>query len=219
MPRLQFQRTTRDPEATEAMGAALAHLLRPGDVVLLEGELGAGKTALVRGIAAGCGVAKGSVSSPTFVVINIYPSARPTTIDTLIHVDAYRVSDTDELENVGWDHLFDPATKRPRGSRAAVIEWPSRVTDVLPSSDSCAVVRLTHAGETDRTLAFELPESWNDREGVHALATRPPVRCSVSRKWVAPTNPAYPFIDDRSRNADLFQWLVGPDDEAADDAE
>jgi tRNA threonylcarbamoyladenosine biosynthesis protein TsaE len=215
-----IEQLSRAPEATEALGVALAHLLRPHDVVRLEGELGAGKTALVRGIARGLGVGQGLVSSPTFVVINLYPiashqpaAADDARIDGLIHIDAYRVSSTDELENVGWDHLFDPGTARPRGKRAAVIEWPERVEAVLPPVDECAVIRLSHTGEETRRLELQLPSSWESRPGYAALRDRPAVLCPVRKVWVAPTNPSYPFFDERARNADLYQWLVGPKDE------
>jgi tRNA threonylcarbamoyladenosine biosynthesis protein TsaE len=208
-----FEHVSNAPEATEAIGVAVAHLMRPHDVLLLEGELGAGKTALVRGIARGLGAAPGAVSSPTFVVINVYPSDASRGISHLIHIDAYRVSDPDELENVGWDHLFDPGTCTPRGDRAAVIEWPERIAPALPLPEACAIIRLAHTGEESRSISMQLPEAWESRPGFAAVRDRPAVQCPVRKVWVAPTSPSYPFADEQARNADLYQWLMGGSDE------
>ncbi|MEY3230895.1 MAG: hypothetical protein RL689_984 [Planctomycetota bacterium] len=212
MNRHKFERITHEVEATEAIGAGFATLLRSGDVVLLDGELGAGKTSFVRGMTMGLGVTKGMASSPTFVLINVYPTSHEHAIDALIHVDAYRVKDIGELENMGWDNLFDPATHAPRGKRAAVIEWPSHIEAALPDSFRCATVRLSHVEASERMIQFNLPGAWSEREGLEALKTRPPVRCTVSKKWVPPTARSYPFADDRARNADLHQWIVDPDE-------
>lgn len=195
--------TSTAVEATEAFGRGLAHLLRPGDVVALHGELGAGKTALVRGIAAGLGVGPGLVSSPTYVVVNQYPA--PGGVAMLIHVDAYRVRSSEELENVGWDRLFD-REGRASGAAAAVIEWPERVADVLPAE--MASVTLTHDGEERRIVLAALPESWMSREDADLLSSRRPTVCPVSGKWVSPTSPTYPFADARARDADLYKWIV-----------
>ena len=190
------------------MGAALAACMQPGDVVRLVGELGAGKTALVRGVASGLETLV-QVSSTTFVVINVYPS-QSDYIQELIHIDAYRVADPDELANVGWDHLFDPSTRAPRMkpvARAAVIEWPSRIEGALPELAQCATVTLSHAGTDDRHMVIELPESWRSRPGVHELLSRPPILCPVTQVWVAPTAKHYPFASKRAKDADLFRWL------------
>lgn len=204
---------TTSPEATEAFGRSIAHLLRAGDVIALRGELGAGKTALARGIAAGLGVAPGAVSSPTFVVVNQY-SASPTTptltITALTHVDAYRVRSIEELENVGWDRLFDPAG-RALGSTAAVIEWPERIAEALPVD--AATITLSHAGEDKREIAAAFPDSWAARPDFDLLAGRRPTVCPVSGKWVPPTHTTYPFADARARDADLYKWIVPHEDD------
>lgn len=104
-----LERILPDTAATEAFGKRLAALLRTGDAVILTGELGAGKTALARGIGTGLGV-DGTVSSPTFVIARTHrtPSGIP-----LVHVDAYRLPGTDELADLDLD-LADSIT---------VIEW------------------------------------------------------------------------------------------------
>ena len=83
-------------EETEALGAALAQKLRPGDVVAYYGDLGAGKTAFTRGLARGLGCA-GRVTSPTFTIVNEYDGPTP-----LFHFDMYRLGSSDELYDIGW---------------------------------------------------------------------------------------------------------------------
>ena len=87
---------------TEALGAALGRLLGAGDLVVLSGPLGAGKTALVRGIAAGLGV-RGPVTSPTFVIARVHRPAAGGRGVPLVHVDAYRLGDLDELDDLDLD--------------------------------------------------------------------------------------------------------------------
>ena len=113
---------TRSAEETRALARRLARQLRPGDVVLLVGELGAGKTTFVRGLAEGLGLDPGWVSSPTFVLIQEYEreGAPP-----LYHVDAYRVRDPRELVEVGLEEYFE----RPG---ITVIEWGDKVRELVP---------------------------------------------------------------------------------------
>src|SRR5689334_2650106 len=105
----------------------LGERLRPGDVVLLTGELGSGKTTYVRGIAQGTG-SKADVASPTFQLVRIYPGRVQ-----LAHVDLYRVENTAELRDLGLEELA--------GDGAVVVEWGDRL-DV----DGAALVRIEHLG-------------------------------------------------------------------------
>jgi tRNA threonylcarbamoyladenosine biosynthesis protein TsaE len=105
--------TSDSPEQTRALGASLAELLEPGDIVLLVGELGAGKTELAKGIAAGLGVTE-AVVSPTFTLAREYEGRLP-----LVHADLYRLDHGDEIADLGLDD-FD------RG--VAVVEWGDRAT-------------------------------------------------------------------------------------------
>ena len=111
-------RRTDSPEGTERIAAELADRLRPGDVVLLEGDLAAGKTTFVRGLVAGLGGAADQVSSPTFVLLQTYPCAAHG-IERLHHVDLYRVADrAGDLRELGLDDAFgDPAA-------VTAVEWP-----------------------------------------------------------------------------------------------
>jgi tRNA threonylcarbamoyladenosine biosynthesis protein TsaE len=208
---IAFSHLAPDPEATEAIGRALAGVLLPGDVVALEGELGAGKTTFVRAVAAHLGVEPGLVSSPTFVMVNQYPvpqsaNASPLRGGQVIHVDAYRLSSTEDLETLGWDRLFD-AGGQALGHAAAFIEWPSRIRSALPPHPARVVI--TQEGPTTRRLDFELPDSWLARPGVEWLRDRAPIRCPKTARWVSPTSPTYPFADAKARDADLFGWFTG----------
>lgn len=122
-----------DEAATLARGEALAAILEPGTLVFLRGDLGAGKTTLVRGILRGLGHG-GSVKSPTYTLLEPYnlPSY------LVYHFDFYRIADSQELDFIGIDELLDsPAIK--------LVEWPERVEDRLPAAD--VEVRLHVEGE------------------------------------------------------------------------
>jgi tRNA threonylcarbamoyladenosine biosynthesis protein TsaE len=110
-----------DEATTRAVGAAVAALLRPGDVVGLTGDLGAGKTRLVQGAAAALGVA-GPVLSPTFMLVREYDGEPP-----VHHVDAYRLAGPLELEDLGMEEVF-PA------DAVVFVEWADRVAAALPDS-------------------------------------------------------------------------------------
>lgn len=131
-----------DEAATLACGEALAERVRPGMLVFLRGDLGAGKTTLVRGLLRGLGHT-GSVKSPTYTLLEPYelPSC------LVYHFDFYRIADSQELEFIGIDELLDsPAIK--------LVEWPERVEDRLPAADM--EVRLHVEGE-GRRLDIEFP--------------------------------------------------------------
>lgn len=203
-------RTSTSEDYTAALGQALASLLRSGDVIALHGELGAGKTTLVRAIAQGLGIDPSLVSSPTFVLVNQYPipaGPSPLSRGQLIHVDAYRLTSTDDLEHLGWDQLLDPTTGAAKGNAAAIIEWAGKIEDALPAHH--ATLQLATLDQSTREITLDLPASWEEREGFEHFAEREPIRCRVTGRWVAPTSRTYPFIDDRSRDADMYQWFTG----------
>ncbi len=117
---------TNNPEQTEALGAALAEQLSPGDVVAFFGDLGAGKTAFVRGMARALGIRE-PVTSPTYTIVNEYLSGRM----PLFHFDLYRMSGPDDLFDIGWEEYLE------RGGICAV-EWSERAEELLTD-----VVRVT----------------------------------------------------------------------------
>jgi tRNA threonylcarbamoyladenosine biosynthesis protein TsaE len=131
---------TRSEAETTRAARELAARLRAGDVVLLFGDLGAGKTVFVKGLAAGLGVAPEEVSSPTFTLIQEYRGGRL----TLFHVDLYRLNDRREIDDLGLDEIA--------ADGVLAIEWAEK----LPRSPSDAViVRLEHADGDTRRLTIE----------------------------------------------------------------
>ena len=109
-----------DARATRAYGEALAALLRAGDLVVLSGDLGAGKTTLTQGIGAGLGI-RGQVASPTFIIARVHPST--TGGPALVHVDAYRLGSFDELEALDLDTSLDESV--------TVVEWGEGLVEGL----------------------------------------------------------------------------------------
>jgi len=127
---------------TRAIGEELAAGLRGGDIVLLSGDLGAGKTELTKGIAAGLGVA-GLVQSPTFALVDEHPAPRLGATGRLIHIDLYRL-DPSELDGIGWDELLTSEDD------VVVVEWAERAAGRLP--DRYLLVELTVTGSDDREV-------------------------------------------------------------------
>jgi tRNA threonylcarbamoyladenosine biosynthesis protein TsaE len=131
---------SRSPEQTRRLGMRLGALLRPGDLVCLQGELGAGKTTFVQGVAQGWG-ALDTVSSPTFVLVNVYRRADS---NQLFHFDAYRVDSLGEAEELDMDTCLSQGP--------LVVEWPERVEPILPAERLW--VRLEYESEEHRNMQF-----------------------------------------------------------------
>lgn len=131
---------TRNPGETRRIGARIGQVLRPGDVLGLVGELGAGKTCLVQGIAEGLGVPPSYiVTSPTFTLINDYPGRLP-----LAHVDVYRLGGIADLEEMGLEEYF-------AGKGVVVVEWAEKIRGVLPVETVWICVH--RESETERRIA------------------------------------------------------------------
>lgn len=125
---------------TRALGRRLARLLRPGDVVLLQGPLGAGKTALAQGIGAGLKV-ESTVSSPTFVLCVLHEGAT-----RLYHADLYRLTEPEEVEDL---HLDDQAR-----DGVLLIEWPERGLEVLPAEHLLIVIDPVEGKPKERQITI-----------------------------------------------------------------
>jgi len=131
---------TDSEEQTSAAGEEVASMLAPGDVLLLDGELGAGKTAFVRGLARGLGLPADEVTSPTFTLIQEY---RPPVAGVgLYHADLYRLS-AREVDDLGLGELSEDGI--------LAVEWPDRWTDPPASAYR---VRIEHRGENLRSITF-----------------------------------------------------------------
>jgi tRNA threonylcarbamoyladenosine biosynthesis protein TsaE len=130
---------TASPAETEALAADLAACLRPGDIVTISGELGAGKTTFVRGAARALGVT-GPVASPTFTIGHRYEASTP-----VAHLDLYRIAGLDPEEWGDLEPFFD--------GTVAFVEWPEHGGDWLPSAR--AVVTLRHVDESHRSVRID----------------------------------------------------------------
>lgn len=131
---------TNSPEQTEAVGQALAGVLKPGMVLAYTGDLGAGKTAFTRGLARGLGAAE-RVTSPTYTIVNEYLSGKM----PLFHFDMYRLGSSDELWDIGWEDYLE------RGGICAV-EWSENVMDAM---EGAIFVRIEKTGENTRKITIE----------------------------------------------------------------
>ena len=136
--------TSTTPAATEALAACFAATLAAGDCVALVGDLGAGKTNFTRGLVAGLGGDRRAVSSPTYVLLQIYDA--PAMRLPVYHLDAYRVGGPDDLEAIGFSELLTQGG-------VVIVEWADRVADLLPANTK--TVRLTATGRSTRRI--ELP--------------------------------------------------------------
>ena len=123
---------------TRALGERMADRLQAGDVILLQGDLGAGKSELARGIARGLGVRE-TVTSPSFTILNVYESGRI----PLYHFDWYRLESAEELYELGMDEYLG-------GDGIALVEWPERCPEAVP--EQCLKIRIDMEGETVRRI-------------------------------------------------------------------
>ena len=137
-----MQIQTHSPEETEAVGRKLAAQLQPGDVLAYYGDLGAGKTAFTRGLAAGLGVTE-PVTSPTYTIVNEYLSGRL----PLFHFDMYRLGSADELFDIGWEDYL------ARGGVCAV-EWSKNVAEALPEDTVWVDIRRLEGEDNGRRITI-----------------------------------------------------------------
>jgi tRNA threonylcarbamoyladenosine biosynthesis protein TsaE len=124
---------------TEQIAADLAGTLTGGECIALYGEMGAGKTQFVRGLVRGLGGDGGAVSSPTYVLLNVYDTGRL----TVYHLDAYRVHGPDDFDAIGFPELLEQGG-------VVVVEWPTRVQSLLPGNR--IDVHISATSETGRTI-------------------------------------------------------------------
>ena len=156
--------TLPDEAATLALGAALAPCLEPGTIVFLEGELGAGKTTLARGLLRGLGF-EGRVKSPTYALVEVYEVSRL----LLHHFDFYRFSDPREWIDAGFRESFD-------GHGVSLVEWPRKAAGLLPPADLAIHLASSGSGRSARCQ----PSSPRGTRIVECLTRRWPSAASAS---------------------------------------
>jgi tRNA threonylcarbamoyladenosine biosynthesis protein TsaE len=134
-----YQTLTNSPEQTLALGRQLATKFRPPCLVLLEGELGSGKTTLAKGIVAGLGAAReDAVASPTFTLIHEYGKGRK-----VYHVDLYRIEDAHDLATLGLEEIIDQ-------NAIVLVEWGEKFSKLFPAPDFH--IKLEHLGLEERRI-------------------------------------------------------------------
>jgi tRNA threonylcarbamoyladenosine biosynthesis protein TsaE len=138
---------SRIPQETQALGERLGARLGPGDVVACIGELGAGKTCFLQGLARGLGVTS-AVTSPTFVLVNQYRGRVP-----VYHVDAYRTGSLTELVDIGIEEML-------HGDGVTVVEWADKLRPLLPAG--AFVVTIEGLGDEPRAIRIEAPPGRED---------------------------------------------------------
>ncbi|MEZ5423277.1 MAG: tRNA (adenosine(37)-N6)-threonylcarbamoyltransferase complex ATPase subunit type 1 TsaE [Pyrinomonadaceae bacterium] len=140
--------TCRTPEETFAVGEQVGGDLRAGDVVLLYGELGAGKTLLTKGILHGLGYDVDEVTSPSFALVNLYRSNEV----NIYHIDLWRLDGkADAAAGVGLDEILDDP------QAIAIIEWPDRLASI-PKAKRLIRISITGDGEDAREVRIEFPD-------------------------------------------------------------
>ncbi|WP_426264189.1 tRNA (adenosine(37)-N6)-threonylcarbamoyltransferase complex ATPase subunit type 1 TsaE [Sphingomonas sp. PWP1-2] len=138
-----------DPPASEALGARLAALVAPGDVITLSGTLGAGKTSIARGLLAALGLV-GEAPSPSFAIVQ--PYAPPEVRLPVLHVDLYRIDDAHEIEELGLDEAL--------ADSVLIVEWPERAPGWWPEALALALEMLP---DGTRRLTASVPAGWRAR--------------------------------------------------------
>ena len=126
---------------TEAIGGELSKILLGGECIALDGPLGAGKTQFVRGLATALGANPRAVSSPTFVLLNIYRGGRL----TVFHLDAYRVTGPEDFEGIGFGELLEQGG-------VVVVEWAGRIAEILPATRINIAIEVL--GESERQITI-----------------------------------------------------------------
>ncbi|GAB6158458.1 tRNA (adenosine(37)-N6)-threonylcarbamoyltransferase complex ATPase subunit type 1 TsaE [Desulfotomaculum varum] len=133
---------SRSPAETRQLGQKMAGLLQAGDIICLNGDLGAGKTAFSQGVAEGLGI-NGPVTSPTFTLINEYEGRLP-----LYHFDVYRLEGPADMEDLGYEEYF-------YGQGVCLIEWAQRVADILPEQRLDICLTREEGAAAVRRISFQ----------------------------------------------------------------
>ncbi|MFA6146723.1 MAG: tRNA (adenosine(37)-N6)-threonylcarbamoyltransferase complex ATPase subunit type 1 TsaE [bacterium] len=142
--KLHLQITSNSPDDTLEIARALGAALRPGDVVALTGDLGAGKTLFCKGVGEALGIPPDRIVSPTFTIVTEHVGTVP-----LTHIDAYRLSGAREADEIGMRELLS-------GDGVCLVEWAEKIAELLPTD--CIQVTFTISGDDRRELAIAAPD-------------------------------------------------------------
>ena len=140
IPEGDFPFTSHSVQETRGFAATFATDLKPGDIVTLEGELGAGKTEFVRGVCEALGIGPESVSSPSFTLVNEYRGG----LLPIFHFDAYRIKSAAEFFELGYEEYFD-------ADGVCFVEWPERIESLL--DDQVIGLKFEHKGPSERLIS------------------------------------------------------------------
>lgn len=161
VPTTSLSAATGDAESTRQLAAALARTLTDGDLLVLSGDLGAGKTCLVQGLGPALGVVD-RITSPTFTLVATYDGAEGIRLN---HLDVYRIEDASEMIDLDLPDLLEDGV--------TVIEWGERIEAALPAEKLVVELRFG-TGDDDRHIRFDLAgERWLDRAEAIRAAVRP----------------------------------------------
>jgi tRNA threonylcarbamoyladenosine biosynthesis protein TsaE len=201
---------TLSAEETVSVGHRLAGVLRVGDLVALAGPLGAGKTQLTRGIAAGLGMDPRQVASPTFIMMSEYEGPTP-----LVHIDAYRIHSLSDLETIGF-------TRDLIERSITVVEWADRIAADLPQdhlwialdhTEARRAIAVTCHGDLARRRSQVAGALQGPANGGSGQRLEPPPEssftCRTCGRQVSSGAATYPFCSERCRLADLNKWFTG----------
>lgn len=158
---------SQDEDHTQAVGCAVGTVAGAGDIIALVGELGAGKTQFVRGMALGMGIDPKQVSSPTFVLMREYASEEPGD-PVLVHIDAYRLKGPDDLATIGWGEHGEEW----RDHAVVAVEWADLIEPAL--GDDWLEVAIKHAGAS-RWIGLSPHGRWEQRVDVLRRLLQPMV--------------------------------------------
>jgi len=137
-----LEAVSHSEDQTRALAGKLAASFLPGDVIVLQGQLGSGKTVFVKGLAAELGLDEKSVSSPSYTFVNEYPGEKP-----LYHLDLYRLKDPAELREIGWDEYLGR-------NGLVVVEWGEKAKTFLPKKYYLIIFRIVSESEREINITL-----------------------------------------------------------------
>lgn len=138
---------TNSPEETFEVGRKLGQTAKPGEIYMLNGDLGVGKTVFTQGVAAGLGITE-HISSPTFTIVQVYESGRL----PFYHFDVYRIGDVEEMDEIGYEDYF-------LGNGLCIVEWAERIKELIPAEAKQITIEknLEKGFDYRRILILQMP--------------------------------------------------------------